>query len=254
MWKRIGIITALVLLIAGGAVWWGIDYFTNREVTTTELGVDSDFFNFEFAMDEEELESGGVAAPGDPASETDESPVEKSVPPKGDHNQTLNPQAGQKGQSTSVPSSSHEQEEFGKTSRMNEPPKKSEGNPPSRTSHTQTEEQIRTKYMKLFKRLESTAIRRLETLGDKAKVEYIRYKQGESERSLSDLSSLYLSAAKKLESNVNTAFDGLLERMSSELKANHHGLSLVKEAEQTFREAVEQKKSDMLAKAANMTE
>lgn len=112
----------------------------------------------------------------------------------------------------------------------------------STTIKTTKEEQIKAKYTAIFQDLQSIAMNKIDQLASRAIVEY---KQG---KSITSLSSTYMSAANKLQEKVDEAFYQQLDRMKSELKANGLSNDLAIKAESTYKKAIAEKKSEMMDK------
>ncbi|MCG7406104.1 hypothetical protein MH117_01655 [Paenibacillus sp. ACRRX] len=225
MRRKVGIVLVIILLIGAIAVWWGYEYITNREVSTQELGVATDFFDFSKVDTSRPVGGVGTIHPDQSISGSPQ-PTAESAANSGE-------QTGKRSQQEQLQTEGAQQ------------PISGDG----RTQAPITEESIRSRYIDWFESLQATAISRLDVLGKRAKADYKLYKAGKSNRSLADLTSLYMSAAKKLERNVDKSFYSRLEQMKSELKEHGFGIQLAEEAEAAYRAKIDHKKSQLMDKA-----
>ncbi|WP_028546391.1 hypothetical protein [Paenibacillus taiwanensis] len=225
MRSKVGIVLVVIIVLGVIGVWWGYEYLTNREVSTQELGVDTDFFDFSKVDTTQTVNNIGTISPTQSASKQH---LAATPTPNRD---------GQTGER------SHEQH----------PQAEGIQQPSSGAGSAQaslSESSIRDRYTDWFESLQAVAIARLDVLGKKAKADYKLYKAGKSNRSLADLTSLYMSAAKKLEKNVDKSFYRRLDNMKAELKEHGFGGQLAEEAEAAYRLKIDTKKAQLMDKIA----
>lgn len=213
-WLLGAVVAAFVI---GGGLFWGYRHYFHRDVTENDVHVEEGFFDFTDIVNETETEEG--------LSPTRENGFNVTSPSAGETAHP-NPIQAPSGQGQSEPAQGG----------------RSQGNA------AVSVETIRNKYYPKFKRLESAALARLDQLARNALADY-RQSQKTGQPSLSDLASLYISAANKLEDGVNHAFYQLLGQMEAELKEAGLPTDLVEEAETTYKNAVEQKKNELLGYA-----
>ncbi|MBD7970579.1 hypothetical protein [Paenibacillus gallinarum] len=220
-------ITLITLVILVGGGWGGYHFFTHKDVQAEDIGVDEDFFDFtEFGIGSSDL----------PVSSNGEEEDENS--PEDETN-------------TSAENTS------GETATNPKPIKdKGKDNRPESGSDVaiqnqngeskDIEKEIESKYSTTFQSLESAALSKLDTLAENALKDY------KSGRSLSNLSSTYMSAANKLQKKIDEVFNVQLKQMKAELKANGLDNDLALQAEAEYKEAIAAKKSEMLRKVAKV--
>lgn len=211
-------ITLVVLVIIAGAGYGGYYYMSHRDVQAEDIGVDQDFFDFSEFSDMDSGASGDLQDPG-----SGEEPAVNDL-----EQGTEDPTDDTSHNSTSNEAVSDQEEDH----------------PGSSEDKLQ---EIEDKYTKVFKSLESTALGKLDTLAENALHDY------RTGRSLADLSSTYMSAANKLQDKVDDAFYKLLDHMKAELKAAGYNNDLAKQAESEYKQAIADKKSEMLGKVTKAT-
>lgn len=215
-------ITLIVLLIIVGGGWAGIYQMTHRDIQAEDIGVEQDFFDFS----EFELEL-------DPEAITDNQPNKDAQ-----ENNDINPSGEAKG-GGKEPANSPSDEPPGK--------QELEESNPSTPVVVDKEKEIENKYIGIFARLEDIALSRLDTLAANAIKDY---KAG---RSIADISSVYTSAANKLQGKVDAAFYNQLNLMKNELKANGLDNSLAIQAETKYQQAISSKKSELMEKVVKFS-
>lgn len=225
--KGLWIALSVIVLIVGFG-WGGLYYMTHRDIQAEDIGVEQDFFEFgEFAdvealadtAEEEQVtadQRGGDGSGNGKAAEEGEAASTKAPPTSVDKGAEVPGDAGKSPGASGEPAAKDKRQE------------------------------IERKYTKVFKRLESTALAKLDTLAQNALADY---KTG---RSIADLSSAYSSAANKLQGKVDETFYSLLVEMKAELKANGYGSELAKKAEEEYEQAIASKKSELLGKVAEV--
>lgn len=209
-------ITLITVLILAGCGWGGFHYLTHKDVQAEDVGVDQDFFDFsefEVGSDKPSVSNSGKEEDKSPSKVDSENSNEEPSATNSENVDNNKTKAG---------SGDADQEQ-------NIDPK-------------DKAQEIENKYSATFKSLESIATTKLNTLAENALKDY------RSGRSLTDLSSTYMSAANKLQNKVDTTFYKLLDEMKAELKANELNYDLAKKAESTYNQAIAAKKSDMLDK------
>ncbi len=107
---------------------------------------------------------------------------------------------------------------------------------------------LEEKYLPKFEEIESQAVTQLNSLIDDAYIEYGRKKE-KGELTLPIL-FLYLEKGKKLEREIDIAFQNLLSEMKTELKNNGMDLELAKQYEQQY---VKSKRRNKLQILKNVT-
>lgn len=204
----------LTSMIIVGVSWGGFYHYTHKDIQASDIGLDSDFFDFsEFNNDSDTTTS-------------------KPSPEEEIHDPTSDSET--KTREDNDPSNKGSVSKSSEKSAMN--------NNSSTTIKTTKEEQIKAKYTAIFQDLQSIAMNKIDQLASRAIVEY---KQG---KSITSLSSTYMSAANKLQEKVDEAFYQQLDRMKSELKANGLSNDLAIKAESTYKKAIAEKKSEMMDK------
>lgn len=206
-------ITLIIVLILAGCGWGGFHYFTHKDVQAEDVGVDQSFFDFtEFEVGTKQPTgiNNGKEEGKAPTKEVSGNLSERPGNSNND-NVVTKPEADDEGQEQN-----------------NDPKDK--------------EQEIENKYSATFKSLESVATTKLNTLAENALKDY------RSGRSLTDLSSTYMSAANKLQDKVDTTFYKILGQMKAELKANGLNYDLAKKAESSYKQAIAAKKSEMMDK------
>lgn len=226
--KGLWIALSVIVLIAGFG-WGGLYYMTHRDIQAEDIGVEQDFFEFGEFTDVEALtdtagqepltadQRGGDGSGNGKAAEEGEAASPQVKPASADKGAAVPGDAG-----------------------------KNPGAAPGDPAAKDKRQEIERKYTKVFKRLESTALAKLDTLAQNALADY---KTG---RSIADLSSAYSSAANKLQGKVDDTFYSLLAEMKAELKANGYGSELAKKAEEEYQQAIASKKSELLGKVAEV--
>lgn len=204
----------LVLLVAGGA-WWAFNYYTHRDVSTADIGVEDNFFDFDEFIIDDELLAEGDGAPATEDVETLASSISGEADPK----------------TTPAEPSTEKKADA-----------KQEPKTPAANAGKDSTAALEKKYDKIFAKLQEAALARLDTLANNALKDY---KEG---RSLRDVSSTYMSAANKLQDKVDSAFYIALNRMKKELDSKGLDHSLAKKAEGAYNKAIEKKKSDLTSK------
>lgn len=208
-------ITLSVIVILVGSGYGGYYYMSHRDVQAEDIGVSKDFFDFSEFDDIGSIAGGDLQEPAS-GKETDTGTTKPSVNDSSE--QGTDSQTPGEGKKTGKPASSE-----GKL------------------------QDIEAKYTKGFKRLESTALAKLDTLAENALHDY------RTGRSLADLSSTYMSAANKLQDKVDGAFYNVLGEMKAELKAAGYNNDLADKAESEYKQAIADKKSEMLSKVTKTT-
>ncbi|WP_336765772.1 hypothetical protein [Paenibacillus sp. USHLN196] len=209
-------ITLITLLTLAGCGWGGFHYLTHKDVQAEDVGVDQDFFDFsefEVGPDKPSVSNSG--------KEEDKSPSKVASGNSSDE-PGINTNNVNVDNVTKPASGDTEQEQ-------NRDPK-------------DIAQKIENKYSATFKNLETVATSKLNTLAENALKDY------KSGRSLTDLSSTYMSASNKLQDKVDSTFYKVLDEMKAELKANELNNDLAKQAESTYTQAIAAKKSEMLDK------
>jgi|GEM_PF-2926419 len=225
--KGLWIALSVIVLIAGFG-WGGLYYMTHRDIQAEDIGVEQDFFEFGEFTDVEALAD---TAEDEPVT-ADQRGGDGSGNGKAADGEAASPQAPP----TSADKGAKVPGDAGKN------PGAASGEPAAKDKR----QEIERKYTKVFKRLESTALAKLDTLAQNALADY---KTG---RSIADLSSAYSSAANKLQGKVDETFYSLLAEMKAELKANGYGSELAKKAEEEYEQAIASKKSELLGKVAEV--
>lgn len=227
-------ITLIIILVVGGAGWGGFYYLTHRDVQAEDIGVEQDFFDFsEFDMDL------------DPESKPNEN-GEDSPDGKGGTS-TVDGTNQQPGDQTEKPEKGADSTNTDPTPPINETPEKEKPNQAKPTKPIDKKQEIENKYAGVFKKLESLALTKLDTLAVNAIKDY------RAGRSLADISSSYMSGANKLQANVDKVFYSQLNRMKEELKANGLDNELAVAAESSYKNAIAAKKSEMMDKVTQFS-
>ncbi|NUU75295.1 hypothetical protein [Paenibacillus xylanilyticus] len=210
-------ITLITLLILAGSGWGGFHYLTHKDVQAEDVGVDQDFFDF---------------------SNFD---LESNIPPVSNNGkeEEKSPSKVASGNSSSDgPSTNTNNTNVENTTK----PESGDAEQEQNTDPKDIAQEIENKYSATFKSLEVVATTKLNTLAENALKDY------RSGRSLTDLSSTYMSASNKLQNKVDSTFYKLLDEMKAELKANELNNDLAQKAESTYTQAIAAKKSEMLDK------
>lgn len=211
-------ITLIVLVVLVGGGYSGFYYITHRDVQAEDIGVEQDFFDFSDFNDVDSLASEDI---GGTADSTDSAAAGSGADkPASDSDKSV-PQDNEKTSGTAETAKPESAEDKLKA--------------------------IETKYTKVFSRLESTALSKLDTLAENALQDY------RTGRSVADLSSTYMSAANKLQDKVDGTFYNLLSDMKAELKAGGFNNDLAKKAEAEYKRAIANKKSQMLKKVSEVS-
>lgn len=227
-WKLWSILLLIFLLTGGFIAWFWFDRITHRDVTEEEVGVEKGFFDFDSVLSEVT-----------PLSTT-ESPENTNQEP----NNKVQTPSQKPAQNTALTSS----QTRNPSSSENNSGKNSSSTEVTGTKTSLTEQQIYRRYYPAFARLEQLALYRIDQLVSAAKVEY-NNKKGEPGFSKVDFASRYMSAANKLQGEVDKVFYKLLDAMRAELKENQLSLSLAEEAEKTYQDKIQAKKNEILGKA-----
>lgn len=219
-------ITLIVLFVVGGAGWGGFYYITHRDVQAEDVGVEQDFFDFS----EFDLDLG-------PDTKLDTSSEDNT---DGKGNSTVEGNNGQPGDQTKESEKGGNSSNRVSTPPVKETPDKQDPEKENLVQPIDKKQEIETRYSTIFNRLESLALSKLDTLASNAIKDY---KAG---RSLTDISSMYMSAANKLQDKVDGAFYNQLNRMKQELKANGINNELASKAEAAYNQAIAAKKSELM--------
>lgn len=212
--KRGLLITLIIIILLVGGGWTSYYYMTHKDVQASDIGLDSDFFDFsEFSNNSDTVIS----------KNEDEKRI-LDLTTKTETKTTENLESNVKDSA----------------SKSSEKPAKDNNSSPK--VKTIQKEQIEAKYTAIFQNLQSIAMNKIDQLASRAIVEY---KQG---KSITSLSSTYMSAANKLQEKVDEAFYQQLERMKGELKANGLSNDLAIQAESAYKKAIAEKKSEMMDK------
>ncbi|MCM3338762.1 hypothetical protein M3650_08930 [Paenibacillus sp. MER TA 81-3] len=212
--KKIFLITAAVIVGLSGLGFWAYHHYTSRDVATTEIGVEDNFFDFDIIVD-------------------------NPLPISQQNNKIENEPDSNNKETTYKPD-----EQEGQNEKTNE----SQSEIPTATAPLTPEEQVKHKFEPVFQKLESAALDRLDTLTKNAWQEYKDHKEGKSSRSLIDISSIYMSAAKKLEKKVDNTFSKLMDQMKTEINESGINNDLLTEIEVHYRQAIKTKKSEIMDK------
>ncbi len=102
-------------------------------------------------------------------------------------------------------------------------------------------------YEPAFKELENKALQRLENLFESAIEEY-HQKENDGTLDRFMLSNKYIQAGRMLEKNVDKTFNALLAEMKSELTSKGHSTAITKKVEETYQQAKNQKKRELLSR------
>lgn len=102
-------------------------------------------------------------------------------------------------------------------------------------------------YEPAFKELENKALQRLENLFESAIEEY-QQKENDGTLDRFMLSNKYIQAGRMLEKNVDKTFNALLAEMKSELTSKGHSTAITKKVEETYQQAKNQKKRELLSR------
>lgn len=233
--KLWSILLLIFLLISGFIAWFWIDQIIHKGVTEEEMGVEAGFFNFDSVLSEVTTSVNSEATPSSTVKPSDNSKQETNhrwettlQPPK---KETTSSQRGNS------------------TTNENNSSQNTVSTEVTRAEKTVTEEQIYLRYYPAFARLEELALYRIDQLVSAAKVEY-NNKKGDSEFSKVEFASRYMSAAYKLQGEVDKVFYKLLDAMRAELKENKLPLSLVEEAEKKYKDKIQAKKNEIIGKAS----
>lgn len=108
-------------------------------------------------------------------------------------------------------------------------------------------EAIVERYEPVFEDLEDEALQRLEHLFQNALDEYHREEKSGTLDQFR-LTNKYIQAGRILEKNVDETFDSLLAAMERELTAHEHPTDILDEARETYDEAKEAKKRELLGR------
>ncbi|GGG07706.1 hypothetical protein [Paenibacillus aceti] len=215
-------ITLIVLVVLVGGGYGGYYYISHRDIQAADIGVEQDFFDFSDFGDLDSVLSGD--------------PDDTAKGEKDGQETSGNATSEQNGQE---PSTDGSQAEGGKSSNAKD------------STHSDApkdeKKRIEDKYSKVFKKLESTALSKLDTLAENALQDY------RTGRSLADLSSTYMSAANKLQSKVDSTFNSLLDQMKDELKEAGLDNELATKAESEYKQAIANKKSEMMKKVTKVS-
>lgn len=208
----------LTSMIIVGVSWGGFYHYTHKDIQASDIGLDSDFFDFsEFNKDSDTT----ISNPSQ-EKEIHELTSNSETKPREDKDPSVN---GSVSKSSDKPAMNNNSSTIVKT-----------------TVKATKKEQINEKYTAIFQNLQSIAMNKIDQLASRAIVEY---KQG---KSITSLSSTYMSAANKLQEKVDEAFYQQLDRMKGELKANGLSNDLATKAESTYKKAIAEKKSEMMDK------
>lgn len=219
MRKKTLIVILGILLILGGVGLYTYNYLFNRDVTADEIHADADFFDFS-----------GVLDPGlNTGVDTDKSSDTSK--------QTTN------GNSTTSTDKKGEKEAKPVAAKA-EPISKEEVNKLIEGATSDKEKEISEKYASTFVKLQSMAVSKLDILLGNAKKDY-----KESDKSKSEIASIYMSAAKKLEKSVDGVFYDILGKMKQDLKDAGLSSQMADKAEDAYKSTISKKKSEMMDKA-----
>lgn len=211
-------ITLITLIILAGCGWGGYHYLTHKDVQAEDVGVEQDFFDFsefDVGTDKPSVSNNG--------KEEDKSPSEVA---------SGNPSDEPSANTNNANAENTTKPESGDAEQGQE----------QNTDPKDIAQKIENKYSATFKKLEDVATTKLDTLAENALKDY------RSGRSLTDLSSTYMSASNKLQNKVDSTFYNLLDEMKAELKANELNYDLANKAESSYTQAIAAKKSEMLDK------
>ncbi|WP_018757156.1 hypothetical protein [Paenibacillus terrigena] len=219
MRKKTLIVILGIVLILGGLGLYTYNYLFNRDVTADEIHADADFFDFS-----------GVLDPG-LNTET--------------NNGDSNDKSGDQSQNNSTATTDKKSEKEAKpVATKAEPISKEEVNKLIDGATSDKEKEISEKYASTFVKLQSMAVSKLDILLKNAKKDY----KG-SDRSKSEIASIYMSAAKKLEKSVDGVFYDILGKMKQELKDAGLSTKMADKAEEAYKSTISKKKSEMMDKA-----
>ena len=212
-------ITLAILVILGGGGWGAYHYITHRDVQAADIGVEDDFFDFSAITDNSPATtSGGSVTSADPAGTTT---------------------GGGKNSSNTSTSGSTEGQGTGDS-------KAGSTGTTGASAGAGSQQAIEAKYSSVLKQLQQAALSKLDTLASNAVSDY---KRG---RSVTDISSTYLSAANKLQGAVDSAFATEVGRMRDDLKKSGYSPEAADQAQAAYAAAVSAKKSEMLSKAREL--
>ncbi|WIV20012.1 hypothetical protein QPK24_04655 [Paenibacillus polygoni] len=219
-------ITLLIMMIFIGGGWGGYHLFTHKDVQAEDIGVEVDFFDFpEFDIQSEELP---VSSDG----------IEGLSSPKDDFKAIYGDTNGE----TATTNSSNAKD----IGEINSSNSVSSSKRDHNLESKDIEKEIERKYTATFNILESKAISKIDKLAENALNDY------KSGRSLSDISSTYMSAANKLQKKLDEVFNDQLERMKAELKKNGLSNDLALQVKAEYKKAIATKKSEMLNKVSQV--
>lgn len=207
MKKKILLSTLIVVLLLAGGGWWTVHHYTHRDISTADIGVEDNFFDFDEFIIEADISDGDAAGiESDPSIDTE---IDLKTELPADHNVDTKKDS----QETQVDPVSH--------------------------AEKTPEAIVKQKYDKMFDNLQDVATSRLDTLANNALNDY------KSGRSLRDVSSTYMSAANNLQDKVDDTFNKALVRMKQELDEKGLDRNLTKEVEASYHEAIANKKSEL---------